>query len=116
MDTRFMAAPSTSAYSLFLAYALIMLSLLNADMGIVGRPFFYTSVSNNAGARTLAPYKAVDHSRPQIYRLPTSLGEQFTLGSAVRSGAEADNAHARRIAAIALLVGLLELDGRRFMR
>jgi hypothetical protein len=111
-----MAPPSTSAYPLFLAYALIVLSLLNADMGIVGRPFLYTSVGNNAGARSFAPPKAVDYSRPQLYRLPTSIGEQFTLGSSVRSGAEADNAQIRRIAAVALMVTLLELDGRRFMR
>src|SRR5687768_8047000 len=100
MDTRFMAPPSTSAYPLFLAYALIVLSLLNAGMGTVGGPFLYTplytSVGNNAGARSFAPLKAVDYSRPQLYRLPTSMGEQFTLGSSVRSGVEADNAQVRR--------------------
>jgi hypothetical protein len=116
MDTRFMAPPSTSAYALFLAYALIVLSLLNADMAIVRRPFLHTSVGNNAGARSFAPYKAVDYPRPQIYGLPISVGEQFTLGSAVRSGADGGNAQARRIAAVALMVTLLELDGKRFMR
>jgi hypothetical protein len=111
-----MAASSTSAYPLFLAYALIVLSLLNADMSIVGRPFLYTSVGNNAGARSFAPSKAVDYSRPQLYRQPISMGEQSTLGSWVRIGAEADNAQVRRIAAVALMVTLLELDGRQFMR
>ena len=105
-----MAPPSTSAYALFFAYALIVLSLLNADMAIVRRPFLYTSVGNNAGARSFAPPKAVDYPRPQLYRLPRS------LGSSVRSGAEADNAQVRRIAAAALMVTLLELNGRRFMR
>ncbi len=44
------------------------------------------------------------------------MGEQFTLGSSIRGGAEADNAQVRRIAAVALMVTLLELDGKRFMR
>jgi hypothetical protein len=103
-----MAPPSASAYPLFLAYALIVLSLLNVDMGIVGRPFLYSSVGNNAGARSFAPPKAVDNSRSQLYRLPTSVGEQFTLGSSVRIGVESDNAQARRIAAVALMAALLE--------
>ena len=109
-----MAPPSTSAYALFFAYALVVVSLLNADMAIVRRPFLYTSDGNNAGTRSFALPKAVDYPRPQLYRLPT--GEQFTLGSSVRSGAEADNAQVRRIAAVALMVTLLELNGRRFMR
>jgi hypothetical protein len=116
MDTRFIAVPSTSAYPLFLAYALIVLSLLNSEMGIVGRPFLYSSVGNNAGARSFAPPKAVDYSRLQFYRMPTSMGEQFTLSSSVRIGAEADDAQVRRRAAVALMIGLLELEGRRFMR
>jgi hypothetical protein len=116
MDTRFIAVPSTSAYPLFLAYALIVLSLLNAEMGIVGQPFLYTSVGNNAGVRSFAPSKALDYSRPQLYHLPKSISEQFTVGSSVKIGAEADNAQVRRIAAVALLVTLLELDGRRLMR
>jgi hypothetical protein len=111
-----MAPPSTSVYALFLAYALIVLSLLNADMAIVRRPFLYTPVGNNAGARSFAPPKAVEYSLPQLYRLPTSMDEQFTLGSSVRGGAEADDAQVRRIAAVALMVTLLELNGRRFMR
>jgi hypothetical protein len=116
METRFIAVRSTSAYPLFLAYALIVLSLLNAEMGIVGRPFSYSSVGYNAGVRSFATPKAVDYSRPQLYRLPTSMGEQFTLGSPVRIGAEADDAQVRRIAAVALMVALLELRGKGSMR
>jgi hypothetical protein len=93
-----------------------VLSLLNADMGIVGRPFLSMSVGNNAGVRSFESSKALIYSRLQLYRLPRSMREQFALTSSARIGVEADNEQVRRIAAVALMVTLLEMNGKAVMR
>jgi hypothetical protein len=82
---------------------LILLSLLNANMGIVERPFLST-VGNNAGVRSFGPSKASDYRRRQIYPLPTSMGKQLALRSSTRIKTEAYNEKVRRIAAVALIV------------
>lgn len=82
---------------------LILLSLLNANMGIVERPFLST-VGKNAGVRSLGPSKAFDYRGRQIHPLPTSMGKQFALSSSTRIGTEDYNEKVRKIAAVALIV------------
>ena len=83
---------------------LLVLSLLNANMGTVGRPFFAASSRNNAGATSARASKASFDSHPQLYGSSVSMFEQSAVNSSPASGTEAQNEKARRIAALALVV------------
>jgi hypothetical protein len=93
-----------SSYPLLLAYLLLMLSLLNADMGTVGRPFLAASSRNNAGASSATASKASFESHRQLYGSTVSIFEQSAVRSSPAIVTEAQNEKARRMAALALVV------------
>lgn len=94
-----------SSYPLLLAYLLLMLSLLNADMGTVGRPFLAASSRwNNAGASSATASKASFESHRQLYGSTVSIFEQSAVKSSPAIVTEAQNEKARRMAALALVV------------
>ena len=93
-----------SAYPLFLAYALILLSLWKVDLGLIGRTGVTVSGGNNVIATRFAPIKPLDESRTH-YRLLLSVLESSDGTSAGRIGTEAQNEEeVRRLAALALIV------------
>ena len=93
-----------SAYPLFLAYALVVVSLWKVDMGIVGQPFLTQSGGNNIGATSLAASKVDHSSRPQLHRLRAPSDEHFAVDPSARARTEADNEEVRLIATLALMV------------
>jgi hypothetical protein len=93
-----------SSYPLLLAYMLLVLSLLNANMGTVGRPFLAASSRNNAGATSATASKASFDSHAQLYGSTVSMFEQSAVNSSLTIGTEAQSKKVRRIAALALLV------------
>ena len=90
-----------SSYPLLLAYTLLVLSLLTASMGTVGRPFLAASSRNNAGASATASKASFD-SHPR--RSTASMFEQSAVNSSAAIGTAAQDEKARRIAALALVV------------
>jgi hypothetical protein len=101
-----------SSYPLLLAYILLALSLLNANMGTVERPFLAASSRNNAGATSATASKASFDSHPRLYGSTVSVFEQSAVHSSPTIGTEAQIEKARRIAALALVVYAIE-DGIR---
>ena len=96
---------SSSAYALALAYGLVVLSLWNVHMGLVGRPWLAPPpTSNNTVGTSFTPTKAADESRSQVYRLLTSVVEPSAVNSSVAAGTEAENEEARRLTALSLIV------------
>jgi hypothetical protein len=51
---------NSSAYALFLAYALIILALWKVDIGLIGRTGLTVSSGNNVVATRFAPIKPPD--------------------------------------------------------
>jgi hypothetical protein len=94
---------NSSAYALFLAYALIVLSLWKVDIGLIGRTGLTVSSGNNVVATRFAPIKPPDESRIH-YRLLVSMLEQSDLTPSVGIGTDAQNEEDRRLAALALMV------------
>lgn len=95
---------NSSAYALFLAYALIVLSLWKVDIGLIGRTGLTVSSGNNVVATRFTPIKPPDESRIH-YRLLVSMLEQSGVTpSVVGIGTDAQNKEDRRLAALALMV------------
>ncbi len=90
-----------SAYPLFLAYALIVLSLWKVDIGLIGRTGLTVSSGNNVVATRFAPIKPPDESRTH-HRLLLSMLEHSGVNPSART--EAQNKEARRLAALAVMV------------
>ena len=93
----------TPAYPLFLAYALILLSLWKVDMGLIGRTRVASSGSDHVIATRLARVESLDNS-PTDYRLLVSMLEQSSVNPSARIGIDAQNEEVRRLAALALMV------------
>jgi hypothetical protein len=103
----FMANPvigssNNSAYPLFLAYALVVLSLLKVDMGLIGRTGLTASGSNNVVATAFAPIRSPDEFGTH-HRLLVSMLES-RVNPSTRIGTDAQNEEVRRLAALALMV------------
>jgi hypothetical protein len=92
---------NSSAYALFLAYALIVLSLWKVDIGLIGRTGLTVSSGNNVVATRFAPVKPPDESRTH-HRLLLSRLEHSGVNPSART--EAQNKEARRLAALAVMV------------
>ena len=92
---------NSSAYALFLAYALIVLSLWKVDIGLIGRTGLTVSSGNNVVATRFAPIKPPDESRIH-HRLLLSMLEHSGVNPSART--EAQNKEARRLAALAVMV------------
>jgi hypothetical protein len=94
---------NSSAYALFLAYALIVLSLWKVDIGLIGRTGLTVSSGNNVVATRSAPIKPPDESRIH-YRLLVSMLEQSGVTPSVGIATDAQNEEDRRLAALGLMV------------
>jgi hypothetical protein len=94
---------SNSAYPLFLAYALVVLSLWKVDTGLIGRTGLAASGGNKVVATRSAPIEPSDESRTQ-YRLLVSMLEQSGFNPSARIGTDPQNEEVRRLAALALMV------------
>jgi hypothetical protein len=94
---------NSSAYALFLAYALIVLSLWKVDIGLIGRTGLTVSSGNNVVATRFTPTKPPDESRIH-YRLLVSMLEQSGVTPSIGIGPDAQNKEDRRLAALALMV------------
>ena len=105
------ASSDNSAYPLFLAYALVVLSLWMVDTGLLGRTGLPPSGSNNVVATPFAPIRSPDESDTP-HRLLVSMLEQSGVNPSARIGTEAQNEEVRRLAALALKVYVTE-DGIR---
>ncbi len=92
-----------SAYPLFLAYALVVLSLWKVDTGLIGRTGLTASGGNNVVATRFAPIKLPDEARTH-HRLLVSMLEQSGVNPSARIGTEAQNEEVRRRAALAVMV------------
>lgn len=92
-----------SAYPLFLAYALVVLSLWKVDTGLIGRKGLTASGDNNVVATRFAAIKPPDESRTHD-RLLVSMLEQSGVNPSARIGTEAQNEEVRRLAALAVMV------------
>jgi hypothetical protein len=92
---------NSSAYALFLAYALIVLSLWKVDIGLIGRTGLTVSSGNNVVATRFAPITPPDESRTH-HRLLLSMLEHSGVNPSTRT--EAQNKEARRLAALAVMV------------
>jgi hypothetical protein len=94
---------NSSAYALFLAYALIVLSLWKVDIGLIGRTGLTVSSGNNVVATRFTPTKPPDESRIH-YRLLVAMLEQSGVTPSIGIGPDAQNKEHRRLAALALMV------------
>jgi hypothetical protein len=94
---------NSSAYALFLAYALIVLSLWKVDIGLIGRTDLTVSSGNNVVTTRFAPIKPPEESRTHD-RLLVSMLEQSGVTPSVGLGTHAQNKEDRRLAALALMV------------
>ena len=65
---------NSSAYALFLAYALIVLSLWKVDIGLTGRTGLTVSSGNNVVATRFAPLKPPDEARIHYRLLVSKIG------------------------------------------
>jgi hypothetical protein len=100
-----MAAPkssNSSACALLLAYALVVLSVWQVDMGLVGRPGFTAWSGNYAVATRFTPTRTADDSRSEVYRLLSSaLQPEATPSAAVET--DRQNEELRRLVGLALM-------------
>ena len=94
-------ASVSSAYPLFLAYALVVLSLWRVDTGIVGQQFLTPSPGGNNAETNLAPF---DPRHDSGSRLRASSVEQFAVSSSGGVRTEAENDEVLRKATVALMV------------
>jgi hypothetical protein len=90
-----------SAYALFLAYPLIVLSLWKVDIGLIGRTGLTLSSGNNVVATRFAPIKPSDESRTH-HHLLVSVLEHSCVNPSART--EAQSKETRRLAALAVMV------------
>lgn len=94
-----MAAPiyNSSAYALPMAYALILVSLWNVDLGLAGPSLSLASADNTPVAVNFSPVKALHNSAPVA-------SNSFPFVDRAASRAEAENTELRRLATVALVV------------
>lgn len=92
-----------SAYPLFLAYALILLSLWKVDMGLIGRTRLAATGGDNVVTTRFARVEALDGSRTHD-RLLASMLEHATADPLAKTGTDPQNEEVRRLAALALMV------------
>jgi hypothetical protein len=103
MANAVIGSSDNSTYPLFLAYALIVLSLWKVDMALIGRTGLAASGGNNVVATRSNPIEPSDESRTQ-YRLLVSMLEQSGVNPSARIETDVQNEEVRRLAALALMV------------
>jgi hypothetical protein len=101
-----------SAYPLFLACALIFLSLWKVDMGLTGSTGLAASGGDNIVATRFAHVESLDEWRTDA-RLLVSMLEKSSVNPSNTIGIDARNEEVRRAAALALMVYVAGNGARR---